>query len=54
MAKMTVKEARAAYMREWRKNNPERTKAINDAYWERKAEKMSAASASKDGDADEN
>lgn len=55
---MTTKEARAAYMREWRKKNPERAKAINDAFWERKAEQMSVAKAAeqdtaKDGEADE-
>lgn len=34
-----AKEARNAYLREWRKKNPERVKAIEARYWEKKAEK---------------
>ena len=32
-----VREAKRQYMREWRKKNPERVKANNRRYWERKA-----------------
>lgn len=44
MAKMT-KEARAArakYMREWRKRNPEKQREYDAKKWERKAEKIKA------------
>lgn len=37
-----IKAARNAYMREWRKKNPERAKAINDRYWARRAERLAA------------
>lgn len=35
-----AREARNAYMRQWRKNNPERVSEINSRYWERKAAKL--------------
>ena len=35
-----VREAKRQYMREWRKKNPERVKANNRRYWERKAQQM--------------
>lgn len=35
-----IRKARAAYMREWRKKNPERVKKINQAYWAKKAKEM--------------
>ena len=35
-----IRKARAAYMREWRKKNPERTKEINQAYWAKKVQEM--------------
>lgn len=38
--KAKIKAARNAYMREWRKKNPERAKAINDRYWARRAERL--------------
>lgn len=34
-----AKQARADYMREWRKRNPEKIKELNRRYWERKARK---------------
>lgn len=34
-----AKQARAAYMREWRANNPEKEKAARARYWERRAER---------------
>ena len=33
----TARELRNAYQREWRKNHPEKVKASNSRYWERKA-----------------
>lgn len=47
-----TKEARAArakYMREWRKKNPDKAKAIKDRYWERQAEKIRQQRANADG-----
>ena len=35
-----VREAKRQYMREWRKKNPERVKANNRRYWERKAKEL--------------
>lgn len=35
-----AKAARAAYMREWRKRNPEKKKQYEEAQWERKAKLM--------------
>lgn len=37
-----IKQARNAYMREWRRKNPERAKEISDRYWERRAERLKA------------
>lgn len=39
MAKMTdaAREAQRAYMREWRKKNPERVREKNKRYWEKRA-----------------
>ena len=34
------KRARAAYMRQWRRRNPERHKQLINDYWERKAARM--------------
>lgn len=33
----TAKAARARYMREYRKKNPEKTKEMNHRYWEKRA-----------------
>lgn len=35
---MTARDARNAYMREWRKKNPDKVKAANTRYWEKKAD----------------
>lgn len=35
-----IKRAQAAYQRNWRKNNPERAKAIQEKYWLKKAKEM--------------
>lgn len=40
-------EARArknAYLREWRKKNPDKVKEISNRYWERKAEQSAKIS----------
>jgi len=34
-----IKQAKAAYAREWRKKNPEKAKAISNRYWLNKAAK---------------
>lgn len=35
-----AKEARREYAKRWRKNNPEKVKAIQNRYWEKKAEEL--------------
>ena len=35
-----AREAQRAYMREWRKKNPERVREKNQRYWERKAKQI--------------
>lgn len=40
MMSKEAKAARAAYMREWRKKNPEKKKQYEEAQWERKAKLM--------------
>ncbi len=32
-----VREARSAYLREWRKKNPNKTKEYANRYWEKRA-----------------
>ena len=51
MAEMTdaAREAQRAYMREWRKKNPERVRQKNQRYWERKAKQMQENEWRKDG-----
>lgn len=36
----SAEEARRAYQREWRKNNKDKVKAIQNRYWAKKAAKM--------------
>lgn len=38
-----IRKAQAEYMREWRRKNPERVKAINQAYWAKKAKNMAVS-----------
>lgn len=42
MAEMTdaAREAQRAYMREWRKKNPERVREKNKRYWEKRAQQL--------------
>ena len=35
-----ARKARALYMREWRRKNPEKQREYNEKKWERKAAKM--------------
>ena len=35
-----ARAARNAYAREWRRNNPDKVKAANARYWEKKAAEM--------------
>lgn len=35
-----VRKAKAQYMKEWRKKNPEKDKKYKETYWRKKAEKM--------------
>lgn len=51
--KKAAKEARNAYAREWRKKNPDRVRANNQAYWARKA-KREEATQEKDGRSGQN
>ena len=37
-------EARKAYQREWRRKNPDKVRAINERYWQKKATKILASS----------
>lgn len=37
-----AKAAKRDYQRQWRKRNPERMKAINARYWQRRAQKLQA------------
>ncbi len=38
-----AKKARADYMREWRRRNPDKIRKQRERYWTRRAEKMEAA-----------
>ena len=40
-----AKKARAEYMREWRRRNPDKTRKQRERYWARRAEKMAAEAA---------
>lgn len=35
-----AREAKNKYLREWRRNNPDKVKAANARYWEKKAAEM--------------
>lgn len=38
-----AKEARRAYKREWARNNPEKVRAAQQRYWQKRADKMQEA-----------
>lgn len=40
IAELAKREAKRKYQREWRKNNPDKVKAQNDRYWEKKGIKI--------------
>lgn len=44
-----ARQARNAYAREWRKNNPEKAKAAHDRYWARRAEREAQAAQTTEG-----
>lgn len=52
---MAATEARRAYQRQWRKNNPDKVKEQNRRYWERKGREFlqNPANFCKKGDARE-
>lgn len=43
------RKARNAYAKKWRANNPEKVKAAQNRYWERRAEREAAAQAAETG-----
>jgi hypothetical protein len=42
---VTAKEARNRYKREWRKRNPDKTRAATERYWNRQAQKLAQQNA---------
>ena len=44
-----VREERRRYAREWRKKNPEKVRAANQRYWERKVQARLAADDNQQG-----
>ena len=44
-----AKAARREYKRQWRKNNPDKVKAQQDRYWQKKAEEAEQEMKQKDG-----
>lgn len=48
--KADAKQARAAYMREWRKKNAERVKMQQEKYWTKKAAEEKKKEAAADAD----
>lgn len=44
--KKAIADERNAYMREWRKKNPDKVKEANKRYWRRRAEKKQEADTS--------
>lgn len=39
---VSARDARRAYLREWRRKNPDKVRAATERYWERRAAKLSA------------
>ena len=48
---LAIRQARSAYLREWRKKNPNKSKEYSDRYWEKRAmrEQMQQKEMGKDG-----
>ena len=40
---LAMREARRQYQREWRKKNPDKVRAQNERYWEKKGQEYLAA-----------
>ena len=49
MSKNEALEARRAYYREWKMNNPDKVKAYNQKFWAKYAEKAKQKEAVTDG-----
>lgn len=47
-----AREAQRQYLREWRKRNPAKVRAYNEAYWRRKAQQMQQDGGGADAKAD--
>lgn len=47
-----AREAQRQYLREWRKRNPAKVRAYNEAYWKRKAQQMQQGGGEADAKAD--
>jgi len=41
-SKAEIKQAQAAYLREWRKKNPEKNKQYVENYWSKRIDRMKA------------
>lgn len=41
-SKAEIKQAQAAYLREWRKKNPEKNKQYVEKYWNKRIDRMKA------------
>lgn len=41
-SKAEIKQAQAAYLREWRKKNPEKNKQYVENYWNKRIDRMKA------------
>ena len=50
IADMAKREARRQYQRNWRKNNPDKVKAIQQRHWEKKARELMTESGEKEAD----
>lgn len=42
MLSAEARQQRAAYMRQWRKRNPDKDKAAKERYWEKRAKQVQA------------
>lgn len=44
----SARDAQREYLKQWRKKNPQKVRAYNAAYWERKAKQKEKAEEAKD------
>ena len=47
-----AREAHNRYVRDWNRKNPEKVKAINERYWEKKAQREAEKAAAEDAEID--